>query len=183
MGTYLLLAAAQFAAAEGDPREELSRGIAARFQQDLGQQLMSSLAENGPAGSIGICSEAAPAIAARLSGESGARVSRTALRTRNPGNAADANARSVMEQFAARLQAGKSPDTLHDYAANDDGSARYMRAIVTQPLCLTCHGDDIAPEIRAEIARRYPEDQATGFHAGELRGAFLVDWPAGERAR
>ena len=33
-------------------------------------------------------------------------------------------------------------------------------------------------EGRLLIAQRYPGDGATGFAAGELRGAFIVDWPA-----
>ena len=53
-----------------------------------------------------------------------------------------------------------------------------MRAIPTEALCLTCHGETLAPELAAAIAREYPNDQATGFKLGELRGAFRVVWPA-----
>jgi hypothetical protein len=28
------------------------------------------------------------------------------------------------------------------------------------------------------IQQRYPDDQATGFIVGDLRGAFVVSWPA-----
>jgi hypothetical protein len=45
-------------------------------------------------------------------------------------------------------------------------------------LCLTCHGESLAPELAAAIARDYPGDAATGFKSGELRGAFRVVWPA-----
>jgi hypothetical protein len=53
-----------------------------------------------------------------------------------------------------------------------------MKAIVMQPQCLACHGQDLAEPVSAAIEERYPEDQATGFVAGELRGAFLIEWPA-----
>jgi hypothetical protein len=66
------------------------------------------------------------------------------------------------------------------FAAASDGSARYMQAIVLQPMCAMCHGDSLAPEVRAAIQENYPDDQATGFAVGELRGAFLIDWPAKE---
>jgi hypothetical protein len=66
------------------------------------------------------------------------------------------------------------------FAAASDGSARYMQAIVLQPMCAMCHGDSLAPEVRATIQENYPDDQATGFAVGELRGAFLIDWPAKE---
>ena len=81
--------------------------------------------------------------------------------------------------FERDLAAGAPAPPQH-FDARPDGSARYMSAIVTQPLCLTCHGSEIAPEVAAEIARHYPEDQATGFAAGDLRGAFLIEWPAPE---
>jgi len=49
---------------------------------------------------------------------------------------------------------------------------------VLQPLCATCHGMTLAPPVAEAVAARYPEDDATGFGVGELRGAFLIDWPA-----
>jgi hypothetical protein len=32
--------------------------------------------------------------------------------------------------------------------------------------------------VAAAIAREYPEDHATGFAPGELRGAISIIWPA-----
>jgi hypothetical protein len=49
-----------------------------------------------------------------------------------------------------------------------------MKAIPVGQVCLTCHGSDIAPELRTEINTYYPEDMATGFELGELRGAFTI---------
>ena len=43
-----------------------------------------------------------------------------------------------------------------------------------QKLCLGCHGKSIAPEVKAKLAELYPEDKATGFSEGDLRGAFVV---------
>jgi hypothetical protein len=54
-----------------------------------------------------------------------------------------------------------------------------MRAIPTDAVCLTCHGATLAPELAAAIRRDYPDDAATGFSQGQLRGAFSVIWPAG----
>ena len=46
--------------------------------------------------------------------------------------------------------------------------------------CLQCHGkvDDLAPEVRDVLAKNYPQDRATGFAAGDLRGWFWVEVPA-----
>jgi hypothetical protein len=61
---------------------------------------------------------------------------------------------------------------------SDDGGATYMQAIVTQPLCVACHGTALAPDVASALARLYPSDRATGFAVGDLRGAFVVRWPA-----
>jgi hypothetical protein len=42
--------------------------------------------------------------------------------------------------------------------------------------CAACHGTEIADDVRAAIPKRYPQAQATGFGAGDLRGAILVSW-------
>jgi hypothetical protein len=47
-------------------------------------------------------------------------------------------------------------------------------------LCLQCHGtaDTIAPEVRQAIETLYPNDLATGYTVGELRGLIRVTVPA-----
>jgi hypothetical protein len=57
-----------------------------------------------------------------------------------------------------------------------DGVAlRMMRGIVTEPVCLACHGEAVAPDVRETILARYPGDGATGFAVGDLRGALWVE--------
>ena len=167
------------AAAQDDERLALSRDAAAQLGQELSAALLTALGTDGPVEAIGVCSVEASPIAARLSEQAGARVGRTALRIRNPENAPDEMARDVMAAFARDLAAGATAPPEH-FETRPDGSARYMSAIVAQPLCITCHGSEIAPEVATAIAGHYPSDQATGFAVGDLRGAFIVEWPASE---
>lgn len=175
----LCLLVALTAAAQDDERLALSRDAAMQLGQELGAALLTSLGTDGPVEAIAVCSVEASPIAARLSGQAGAVVGRTALRIRNPENAPDNAAREVMMAFARELAAGATAPPEH-FEMRPDGSARYMSAIVTQPLCVTCHGSEIAPEVATAIAEHYPADQATGFAVGNLRGAFIVEWPASE---
>lgn len=172
----VMLIAGDLAAAE-DPRRAHSAAIAERFQKELGERLAGALAAGGPVAAIAVCQQEAPGIAARLSTETGARVGRTALRVRNPANAPDASAREVLERFAQAVASGTSAPREH-FAVAPDGQARYYKAIITQPQCLSCHGPALDPTVAKAIARHYPNDRATGFAAGELRGAFVVEWPA-----
>jgi hypothetical protein len=52
-----------------------------------------------------------------------------------------------------------------------------VEPIVVQPMCVTCHGADVAPDLRAKIEELYPDDQATGYAAGDLRGIFWAELP------
>ena len=134
------------------------------------------MAAGGPVHAIEVCSRDAPAIASHLSAESGASVGRVALAARNAGNKANAEERGILEEFRADIQAGNREAAMR-FDVEADGSARYMKAIITQPMCLVCHGPKLAPEVESAVMQRYPADQATGFSVGDLRGAFVVRWP------
>jgi hypothetical protein len=57
-------------------------------------------------------------------------------------------------------------------------SMRYMKAIpmVAAP-CAACHGTAIAPDLLQTIRELYPADEAVGFKAGDIRGAFTIELP------
>ena len=59
-----------------------------------------------------------------------------------------------------------------------DGRSGYVEPILLQPLCITCHGEVLAPEIAARIGELYPADRAVGFNVGDLRGVFWVEYTA-----
>lgn len=150
--------------------------------KDLGEtlksQLVAALRQGGPRAAVDVCRTIAPAIATETSGAHGLEVGRTALKVRNPANAPDIFERRVLEEFVQKIEAGADPATIEHaemVAENGEILFRYMKAIPTaaEP-CLACHGRNIDPGLKAEILRLYPEDQATGFKAGELRGAFTV---------
>ena len=180
----LVLSPAMLAA--GEPSADTawvdqSRQLAMQLGGQLKGELTKAIADGGPMAAINVCYLRAPEIAAQLSQASGARVGRTALRVRNPSNAPDDLERTVLEQFAADLGSGpidRPLEAVFEIRRGDAVERRYMRAIPTDALCLTCHGQTIAPELAAAIARDYPKDEATGFEQGQLRGAFSVVWPA-----
>lgn len=160
---------------------DTSRALTQQFGVELKGELTRAMQQGGPVAAIDVCRKRAPGIAERLSLQSGAQVSRTALRTRNPENAPDGLERAVLEQFATELASGKfTPPLEAVFEINRGGQVErhYMRAIPTEGVCLACHGETLAPEIEAAVREAYPADQATGFREGDLRGAFSVTWPA-----
>lgn len=159
-----------------DDRESASRAITQAFGRELIQALTSALETGGPTHAIRVCEQLAPQIATRLSAEHGATVSRTSLKVRRASNAPEPWQQTVLENFERRV-ADEDAATLEHFKSTTDGGARYMKAIVTQPLCVVCHGEAISPDVRRALDQRYPNDMATGFRAGDLRGAFSVVWP------
>ncbi len=158
-----------------DARLAQGRALSAQLGTQLKQTLQSAMADGGPVAAINACQLQAPGIAATLS-TPGVRVGRTALRVRNPDNAPNPAQVKILQDFEHRLSAGESAATLEQFDSAADGSARYMKAIVTQPLCTTCHGTALPPDVAAAVTQRYPDDAAVGFAPGSLRGAFVVEW-------
>jgi hypothetical protein len=162
----LSLGAAVSVAEEAGPR---GAELLKPFKQQMMGALKAGLAE-GPAAAVQACSVQAPDIAAALSRD-GVEMGRSTHRPRNPANAGP--------DWAA--------DVLRDYLAGDDWTPRtvplgpgregYVEPIETQALCLLCHGSNLAPDVAEMIRRQYPDDEATGFAEGDLRGVFWVSYP------
>jgi hypothetical protein len=144
---------------------------------ELKATLQSSMKSDGPVKAISVCNVQAPKLAQKVSTEKGMEVGRTSLRTRNPLNAPDPWELSVLEQFEHRKAEGEALKTI-EYSEivqhNDNKVFRYMKAIPTDDVCLMCHGKQIPENLSAELEKLYPDDQATGFSKGDIRGAFTV---------
>ncbi len=175
----IALFAVSWAADAQEPvtRPELRQAEAA--MSDLGQRLRVALTQKmqaeGPVAAVDFCHVEAPKIAAAVALEHGVRVGRTAVRHRSPANAPVAWQQGVLEHFAQQAETTPPQQLFYSEAAGD--TLRVARGIPTQAPCLACHGAAIAEPVRAAIAARYPDDSATGFAEGDLRGMFWVEVP------
>jgi hypothetical protein len=152
-----------------DPDEEKASTLLAPFKRELKAALLDGMAA-GPAAAIDACKLEAPAIARRLSVD-GVIVGRTSHRLRNPDNTAPDWVSPVLAEYLE--QDGDWKPGLVDIGGERKG---YVEPIAMQALCASCHGSALAPEIAERIAALYPEDQATGFDVGDLRGVFWVEF-------
>jgi cytochrome c553 len=151
-----------------------------QFASSLQGELVSAIKAGGPVNAIGVCQEKAPAIANSLSESSDWTIGRTSLKTRNPNNAPDAWETRILKQFESLKAAGNPVSQLSYAEVTEDGGQkqyRYMKAIPTQEVCLTCHGKEIDPALADAIDQAYPQDQARGYSAGDIRGAFTLSQP------
>lgn len=132
----------------------------------LSGKLMETMAQNGPVAAIAVCNQEAPKIAAEVAEQQGVQIGRVGVRLRNPNNAAP--------DWATELIAAKT--NTPTFLKLEDGKDAALLPIKLQATCLMCHGpkEQIAADVLAEIAKLYPDDQATGFQEGEIRGWFWV---------
>ena len=178
----MLAALPPLAASAGDTRDltRQARHAVRDLDTSLRGELKASLKSRGSIATIGQCNIHAPGIADGVSRKHGWKVGRTSLRLRNPDNAPDMWEMRVLEMFEKQKRKGVKVAKL-EYGAvvEKDGLRvfRYMRAIPARPLCLTCHGQDIDRKLGQRLRQLYPDDNARGYHAGDLRGAYTVSIP------
>lgn len=162
-----------------DPALEGPKIIAEAFAK-LSGALGGAVGKSGPAGALSVCSEMAPKIAKDVAAAHGVTLRRATHQPRNPKNAADEVERAALETFMAAMAKKEAPQP--QVITNADGSRAFLAPIVLgNPLCLQCHGmpeKDITPETLAAIQRLYPDDKATGFQLGDLRGLWRITFPA-----
>ncbi|MEE4216894.1 MAG: DUF3365 domain-containing protein [Xanthomonadales bacterium] len=171
------LAAAASAPADGPTEREKAMAATAGFGTALKAELVGAMQSGGPLAAIEVCNTRAPDIAAAVSLEQGVEVSRLSLKNRNPDNAANEWQANVLKTFEERVEEGEDAGSLTwQETVEVDGQEeyRFMKAIPTGGVCLACHGKNIDPAVTEKLAELYPEDKATGFSEGELRGAFVV---------
>ena len=176
---FLLLCAAltPARAAPGDPPEQEAKALAQAFVGRLKPRLKQALAEGGPGRAIEVCASAAPEIADSLSAESGWTVKRVSLKARNVSRAQPDNwERAVLQQFDRRQAAGEKPADIN-HGEVYRGAYRYMQAQGVEPICLVCHGQKVADAVQEALEVWYPDDRATGYSLGQVRGAISVAKP------
>ncbi len=161
------------------------RAAANALGGDLMTLLKSELERGGPGAAIAVCADSAQ-VRTQAHQRDGVTVRRVGTRLRNPGNSPDSLEAAVLAAFEADRIAGRLPAETLLVVATPEGGAeiRYLKPIALQEPCLACHGpaDRLSPPVRALLAERYPADEATGYAAGDLRGAISVRAPLAARA-
>ncbi len=159
-------------------RLQASRDAVRNYSEMLKAQINEAIKAGGLKGAVGSCKSVAPEVNATAGDQNNLEIARTALRLRNPDNAPDTWEMANLELFLKQLTAGGDHKTMevYDVITTKEGQRlfRYMKPIMTGEVCLGCHGAAMSQDIKLEIARNYPEDKATGYNLGDMRGAFSI---------
>jgi len=155
------------------------QAIASETFNLLSSNLLAALQSGGVSNALPFCSLAASPLTAGIAEKHGVTLRRISDKPRNPQARADEAERLVLKSFEAQLASNINPPP--PIVTNlKAGHASFFAPIIMNRMCLQCHGSlgqDIRAENHAIIQRLYPEDQATGFAVGQLRGMWRIDFP------
>ncbi len=143
----------------------------------LQTELKSAIQAGGPVSAIGVCNTRAMPVTQKVASEQGLILRRVSLKNRNPANLPNDWQSAVLKGFEQQKTEGRDSSTLawSEIVEIDGGQEfRFMQAIPTGDVCLLCHGTQLSAEVSQVLAERYPMDRATGYQAGDIRGAFVV---------
>jgi hypothetical protein len=154
---------------------ETGQQATSQLMGSLKKALVSTIEDSGIVAAISVCNTLAPQLAedVALGSDRITGVSRTSRKTRNKKNNPDAIDLKAIRFFEAQIEGDSLPAF---YATREDQNYRYYEPILVQALCLNCHGtqETISEQVREEIRKYYPADQAVGYALGDLRGLFRV---------
>lgn len=164
-----------------DPEAELlerGQAITQQMQQLLGSNLKAAMDSAGVPHALTFCNLNAMPLTDSLSDELGVKISRVSHRPRNMNNLANGLEYGFIESYQAKMENKEIPEPqLHEV---DGQQVFYAPIIINTPLCLKCHGkpgEDIAAPDLIILSMLYPEDKATDFSLGDLRGMWKVQFP------
>ncbi len=143
----------------------------------LSGRLKAAMKQGGPIYAIQFCNMQALPLTDSLSKAFQVKIKRTSLRLRNEQNTPD-SLELYMLGLYEQIEKMRKP-LVSKAMITHDQRLRYFAPIQLKPQCLQCHGTvgrEVADSVYAVIKEKYPNDKATGFQVGQLRGMWSLDF-------
>ncbi len=157
---------------------EIGEEIAGSAQNTLAKNLKNAMVNGGVKNAIGFCNIKAMPLVDSLSEAFGARIKRVSTKYRNPNDKPGELEQGILDAYATQL---KDSSVLKSNVQMFDDFFLFTKPImISNPMCLNCHGSEtngMKKETKEFILSKYPEDKATGYELGELRGMWSITIP------
>ena len=160
---------------------EKGKRISSNLSGALQAKLSSEIQENGITEAIKYCSVNALPLTDSISKAEQVKISRISHRNRNPLNAANSEEIELIKKYVLEMETGVA--LAPTVVTKNSKHTYYAPIVIAMPTCLKCHGQpgtDIDAQVMNTLNTLYPEDKATGFEMGELRGLFKIEF-SGDR--
>ena len=161
---------------ESDTTNYLLKGkaIATETQKILAKNLTEAITNGGTEYAIKFCNIQALPLTDSMSKQLNASIKRVSDQPRNSNNSANDKEIAYIQSIKSAIEKG---EPVNPQLTNTDTEAIGYYPIVTNSLCLQCHGNktsDITKESQDKIASLYPNDKATGYSINQLRGIWVI---------
>ncbi len=153
---------------------ELGSLIATQTQQALGGELKAALQRGGVAEAVNYCNLNAIPITDSLATFYKVSIKRATAKPRNQANLATAAELEILSVWEdKKANGGEISPVLFE----GETSVDFYSPIVLQEMCTACHGvkgKTFTVDAETIIKNKYPEDKATGYIEGDLRGMWHI---------
>ena len=149
------------------------------YMMGLKSVLVSNMQKGGPLQAVNVCSDTAQQMSVLYSETMKVNVKRASFMNRNENNAPDEFQTKAIKMFEELRNAGNlTAESNLIESSKIDGKeiVKYAKPILIDAPCLNCHGSEsqINNEVAKVISEKYPNDKATGYKIGDLRGVISV---------
>lgn len=164
------------AASDKDKEAIMAEGtiIAKSTGKKLAGTLMEKIKSGGIPEAIEFCNTAAIPLTDKVADSFKVSIKRTSLKTRNPLNKPDDAELAVLKKYEVELMKGLP---LQPVVETETDASHFYAPIIIESKCLMCHGTvnkELSRPIDSIIKTKYPEDMATGYQEGDLRGMWSI---------
>lgn len=142
--------------------------------ETISGELQKALANGSIESALRYCNVHAYPIADSLAAVYSVSIKRVSDKNRNPRNKTDKMGNFMMKGFGIDLSEGND---LSPKLVMKDDSVIFYKPIITQALCLNCHGvpgKDITFSNDSLIQSLYPRDKAVGYQVNQMRGLWRI---------
>ena len=155
---------------------KLGESASTALIQKLGGEVKAVMQKDGPVEAVNFCSKNAISLTHEVSKAHGVKMKRVTLQQRNPLNRPTSEEINLMNTWMSAMTKAQQPTAVLVNATT--GFTYYKPLVITNDVCLKCHGVvEPSTPLGQALKTAYPNDRATGYKMGDLRGMIVVDIP------
>jgi hypothetical protein len=161
---------------------EIGNAIAMEAGKTLKTNLLTAIKTEGVPEAIEFCNANALELVQKLEDSMNVTIFRVSQKWRNPKDEPDSLEALMLEAYQYNIDNNLAVEP--GIQEENKEVLLYTSPIkIDNPLCLQCHGkigDEVLNETHAKITSLYPNDNATGYELGQLRGMWSIRIPKKE---
>ena len=141
----------------------------------LGSNLMTHMKQGGPAQAIPFCNVKASPLTLEVAKKYNVSIKRTSHKIRNENSNPNETETAILKKYLASLSNGEKIKPI--VKKDETGKVHFYAPIKLEAKCLACHGTigkEVTQKTDSILKSLYPNDKATGFKVGDLRGMVNI---------